>query len=107
MFSYVFSNAAQSLLFKDVNDLILSPMFGALIGALISLLVLCFAIIAFIRHRVCNGRPPITAKGKGLMTIVSVGKNHFLTNLYNSPQSQPLQTVLVETPRPMSPKLTK
>lgn len=57
----------QSVLFRDVNDLILSPMFGALIAAVLSLLVLCSAIVAFVRHRVCSGKRQIATKGRQII----------------------------------------
>ncbi|KAJ6222750.1 hypothetical protein RDWZM_001295, partial [Blomia tropicalis] len=52
----------QNVLFSDVNDLIFSPMFGALLGALISLLLLLGAIIAFVRHRVCTTKRHVVNK---------------------------------------------
>ncbi|KAH7642122.1 hypothetical protein HUG17_5167 [Dermatophagoides farinae] len=44
----------RAIILDDINHLIINPIFGALIVALISLVLLCLATMVFIRSRFCS-----------------------------------------------------
>lgn len=69
---------------KDMYDLMLSPMFGALLAAAISMLILCGTVVCFVRHRVCTSRQTITSKGSWFTSFkCSSLKKNFIFNFFS------------------------
>lgn len=60
---FIFFNNSEhtAILLDDINQLIINPIFGALIVAFISLILLCMATIVFIRSRFCASHEPASA----------------------------------------------